>query len=74
MLSIPLMDTTFQELRDYIYEHSGIYIADTKKYLIENRLARFKASLQTEDIDAALLLQNTDLFYFTGNLSIQSTD
>ncbi|KPK02673.1 MAG: chemotaxis protein [Nitrospira bacterium SG8_35_4] len=40
MLSIPLMDTTFKDLRDYIYEHSGIYIADTKKYLIENRLAR----------------------------------
>jgi chemotaxis protein methyltransferase CheR len=40
MLSIPLLDTTFQNLRDYIYEHSGIYIADTKKYLIENRLAR----------------------------------
>lgn len=40
MLNIPLLDTTFQKLRDYIYEHSGIYIADTKKYLIENRLAR----------------------------------
>ena len=40
MLSIPLLDTTFKDLRDYIYEHSGIYIADTKKYLIENRLAR----------------------------------
>lgn len=39
MLSIPLLDTTFQDFRDYIYEHSGIYIADTKKYLIENRLA-----------------------------------
>lgn len=40
MLNIPLLDTTFQDLRDYIYEHSGIYISDTKKYLIENRLAR----------------------------------
>jgi chemotaxis protein methyltransferase CheR len=40
MLNIPLLDTTFKDLRDYIYEHSGIYIADTKKYLIENRLAR----------------------------------
>jgi chemotaxis protein methyltransferase CheR len=40
MLNIPLLDTTFQDIRDYIYEHSGIYIADTKKYLIENRLAR----------------------------------
>ena len=40
MLNIPLLDTTFQNLRDYIYDHSGIYIADTKKYLIENRLTR----------------------------------
>ncbi len=40
MLEIPLMDSTFKDLRDYIYEKSGIYIADTKKYLVENRLAR----------------------------------
>ncbi|MBI5056948.1 MAG: protein-glutamate O-methyltransferase CheR [Nitrospirae bacterium] len=40
MLTIPLPDSTFKDLRDYIYEKSGIYIADTKKYLIENRLAR----------------------------------
>ncbi|RJQ55767.1 MAG: protein-glutamate O-methyltransferase CheR [Nitrospiraceae bacterium] len=40
MLNIPLQDSTFQGLRDHIYEKSGIYIADTKKYLIENRLAR----------------------------------
>ncbi len=40
MLKIPLSDTTFKNIRDYIYEKSGIYIADTKKYLIENRLSR----------------------------------
>jgi len=40
MLSIPLPDSTFRDLRDYIYEKSGIYISDTKKYLIENRLLR----------------------------------
>ncbi|MBI5741934.1 MAG: protein-glutamate O-methyltransferase CheR [Nitrospirae bacterium] len=40
MLNIPLPDSTFRDLRDYIYEKSGIYIADTKKYLIENRLLR----------------------------------
>jgi len=40
MLNIPLSDTTFKDLRDYIYEKSGIYIADSKKYLIENRLSR----------------------------------
>ncbi len=40
MLNIPLSDTTFKNIRDYIYEKSGIYISDTKKYLIENRLSR----------------------------------
>jgi len=40
MLSIPLPDSTFRDLRDYIYDKSGIYISDTKKYLIENRLLR----------------------------------
>jgi chemotaxis protein methyltransferase CheR len=40
MLTIPLSDSTFRDLRDYIYEKSGIYISDTKKYLIENRLVK----------------------------------
>lgn len=40
MLNIPLSDSTFKDLRDYIYEKSGIYVADSKKYLIENRLSR----------------------------------
>jgi chemotaxis protein methyltransferase CheR len=40
MLNIPLVESTFRNLRDYIYEKSGIYIADSKKYLIENRLSR----------------------------------
>jgi chemotaxis protein methyltransferase CheR len=29
----------FTQLRDFIYEQSGIYIAETRKYLVENRLA-----------------------------------
>jgi chemotaxis protein methyltransferase CheR len=40
MLNIALADATFRELRDYIYDNSGIFISDTKKYLIENRLSR----------------------------------
>ncbi len=35
-----LQDATFKSLRDYIYEHTGIYVPDTKKYFLENRLAR----------------------------------
>lgn len=33
-----LSDTTFKALRDFIYELTGIYINDNKKYFIENRL------------------------------------
>ena len=35
-----LQDTTFKQLRDFIYDKSGIFIADTKKYLLENRLSK----------------------------------
>jgi chemotaxis protein methyltransferase CheR len=41
MLSnISLDEPTFMELRNFIYEKSGIYISDTKKYLLESRLGR----------------------------------
>jgi len=40
MLNFPLNDVTFKNIRDFIYDRSGIFISDTKKYLIENRLAR----------------------------------
>lgn len=32
-------DEAFRNLRDFIYEQSGIYIAENRKYLLENRLA-----------------------------------
>ena len=34
-----LDDETFRLLRDFIYERSGIYFADSKKYVLQNRLA-----------------------------------
>lgn len=40
MNRVGLTDEEFRELRDFIYENSGIYITDTKKYLVENRLQR----------------------------------
>lgn len=39
-MNIMLQDTTFKQLRDFIYEKSGIFVPDTKKYFIESRLAR----------------------------------
>ncbi len=34
-----MTDETFTLLRDFIYEHSGIYFSDTKKSQLENRLS-----------------------------------
>lgn len=38
-MNIVLQDSTFRQLRDFIYEKSGIFIPDEKKYFIEHRLA-----------------------------------
>jgi len=38
--AVKLSDQTFREIRDLVYRKSGIYIQDTKKYLIENRLQK----------------------------------
>jgi chemotaxis protein methyltransferase CheR len=35
-----LKDDTFKNMRDFIYEKSGIFIPDNKKYFIENRLGK----------------------------------
>lgn len=36
--SVTITDEEFKQLRDFIYDQSGIYVADNRKYLIENRL------------------------------------
>lgn len=36
---LKISDGEFTQLRDYIYAQSGIYVADNRKYLVENRLA-----------------------------------
>jgi chemotaxis protein methyltransferase CheR len=36
---LKISDTEFGQLRDFIYAQSGIYVADNRKYLVENRLA-----------------------------------
>lgn len=33
-----ISDDEFRQLRDFIYDQSGIYIGDNRKYLLENRL------------------------------------
>jgi len=36
---LKISDSEFTQLRDFIYAQSGIFIADNRKYLLENRLA-----------------------------------
>lgn len=36
---LKIQDDEFIQLRDFIYQQSGIYIGDNRKYLLENRLA-----------------------------------
>ena len=36
---LKISDSEFTQLRDFIYGQSGIFIADNRKYLLENRLA-----------------------------------
>ncbi len=39
-MSLVMTDDVFKQLRDFIYERSGIFIPDNKKYFLENRLGR----------------------------------
>ncbi len=59
MLKIPLSDSAFKGLRDYIYDNSGIFIADTKKYLIENRLSRILQEKKLTTFDEYLSVIKT---------------
>ena len=36
---LKVSDAEFAQLRDFIYQQCGIYVADNRKYLLENRLA-----------------------------------
>jgi chemotaxis protein methyltransferase CheR len=40
MTPLVLTDETFRQIRDFIYEKTGIFIPDNKKYFIENRLSK----------------------------------
>lgn len=39
-MSSMLTEETFKQMRDFIYEKSGIFVPDNKKYFLENRLGR----------------------------------
>lgn len=47
--TVGIKDTEFQQLRDFIYTQSGIYIPDNRKYLLENRLSNRVKILNLKD-------------------------
>jgi chemotaxis protein methyltransferase CheR len=56
-------DEVFKQFRDFIYEKSGIFIPDNKKYFLENRLGRRVQDLNLKGYDDYLyhLKYNADM-------------
>ncbi len=57
---MPTKNTTmspeqFEKLRKVVYERSGIYFQDTKKYVLESRLSRRLDELEFEDFDQYIM-------------------
>jgi len=48
---LKIADQEFANLRDFIYEQCGIYIADNRKYLLENRLGNRLKQLNLRDFE-----------------------
>ena len=51
-----LNDNQFQEIRDYIYSKSGLFFADHKKYLLENRITKRINSLNLKNYEEYMYL------------------
>jgi chemotaxis protein methyltransferase CheR len=48
---LKITDQEFSDLRDFIYAQCGIYIADNRKYLLENRLGNRLKKLNLKNFD-----------------------
>jgi len=61
-MTISASDEVFKQFRDFIYEKSGIFIPDNKKYFLENRLGRRIQELNLKGYDDYLynLRYNSD--------------
>ncbi|MGK7297141.1 MAG: hypothetical protein ACNS61_15160, partial [Candidatus Wenzhouxiangella sp. M2_3B_020] len=49
-----LSNTLFDELRSYIYERTGIYFRDNKRYLLESQVGRRVDALGMPDYESYL--------------------
>ncbi len=74
-----MSDETFQRVRQYIYERTGIYFQDNKKYLLEGRLGKRVQMLKLRDYDEYLQLlkygvaRNEELRHFYDAITINET-
>lgn len=83
--SAAINEEVFRQLRDFIYEKTGIYVPDNKKYFLENRLSRIlreknlrnfedylyflKYSANKHDIARLLMLLQQMKHFFSENRS-----
>ena len=74
-----LSDKTFQSLRSFIYEKTGIYFNDNKKYLLESRLSKRLQVLSLLNFDDYFRLlknalpTNEELKFFYDAITIKET-
>jgi chemotaxis protein methyltransferase CheR len=73
-----LSDDLFQQFRKFIYERTGIFFADNKKYLLESRLSRRLSALGIStyrDYHAAILngAAATELSHLINAITINET-
>ena len=54
--ALSLTDASFHKLRAIVYDRSGIWFADNKKYVLESRLARRLEELKIDDFDQYVML------------------
>jgi chemotaxis protein methyltransferase CheR len=80
LVAIPKMsDETYRLLREYIYQQTGIYFQDNKKYLLEGRLGKRLQVLALSSFEQYLQLikygtrRNEELRYFYDAITINET-
>ena len=80
LVAVPKMsDETYRLLREYIYQQTGIYFQDNKKYLLEGRLGKRLQVLNVPSFEQYLQLirygtrRNEELKHFYDAITINET-
>ena len=79
MSQVKMSDEEFRLLRSFIYEETGIYFQDTKKYLLEGRLGKRVQALNLRSFQEYLQLvrygsrRSEEMRYFYDTITINET-